>query len=68
MLGVGEPTGGLVVTRVKKSDRSTRLPHRARTAPVAAREGRSILRLDSFLTTSQYQLDVYVEVCLKPLE
>ena len=48
MLGVGDPSGGLVVTRVMKSDRSTRLPQTARIKPVPAREGTSILSLDSF--------------------
>ena len=48
MLGVGEPSGGLVVTRVMKSERSTRLPHKARINPVPAREGTSITSLDSF--------------------
>ena len=80
MLGVGEPSGGLLVTRLTKSERSTLLPHTARTATVAAREGRSMLRFDSFLTayqvglkplnfsdrnTSAYQL---IFVCLKDSE
>jgi len=56
MLGVGEPSGGLLVTRLTKSERSTLLPHTARTATVAAREGRSMLRFDSFLTAYQVGL------------
>ena len=43
MLGVGDPSGGLVDTRVMKSDRSTLLPQTDRSMPVAAREGRSML-------------------------
>ena len=48
MFGVGDPSGGLVVTRVTKSDSSTQLHQTARIKPVPAREGTSILSLDSF--------------------
>lgn len=58
ILGVGEPSGGLVVTRVMKSERSTRLPHKARINPVPAREGTSITSLDCFnLKTDNISVD-----------